>query len=101
MSGRLLTARDVADRLGVAPETVLRWTRNGDLPGFKLSSRAIRYDEAEIEAWWLARKVRGAAPREGESQPGGRAREGGYGDRLPWAARANPPHDAATTEENP
>lgn len=33
MSDRLLTTREVADRLAVSPETVLRRHRSGKLPG--------------------------------------------------------------------
>jgi excisionase family DNA binding protein len=51
LTGRLLTARDVAERLGVSPETVLRWTRRGDLPAFRLPSGQIRYREDDLEAW--------------------------------------------------
>jgi len=36
MSGRLLTCREVAEWLGVTVETILRWHRRGELPGFKL-----------------------------------------------------------------
>lgn len=32
MNVRLLRAREVAGALDVSPETVLRWTRRGDLP---------------------------------------------------------------------
>lgn len=47
----LLTARDLADRLGVSAETILRWTRRGELPAIRLPSGAIRYREEAIEAW--------------------------------------------------
>jgi len=47
----LLTARQVADRLGVTSHTVLRWTREGKLPGFRLPSGALRYEAQDIEAW--------------------------------------------------
>jgi excisionase family DNA binding protein len=50
---RLLTAREVAERLGVARATILRWTRRGELPAFKLG-RALRYREAEVESWLAA-----------------------------------------------
>jgi excisionase family DNA binding protein len=40
---RLLTARAVADMLGVNPETVLRWTRRGELPAIRLPGGAVRY----------------------------------------------------------
>ena len=48
---KLLTAREVAVRLGVSSETVLRWTRRGTLPGFRLPGGALRYRAADLEAW--------------------------------------------------
>ena len=51
MTGRLLTARDVAELLGVSAETVLRWTRRGDLGAIKLPGGAIRYSEADLDQW--------------------------------------------------
>jgi excisionase family DNA binding protein len=51
MSRRLLTARAVGDLLGVHPETVLRWTRRGELPAVRLPGGAIRYREAEFQEW--------------------------------------------------
>jgi excisionase family DNA binding protein len=47
----LLTAREVAERLNVSPSTILRWTRAGVLPGFRLPGGALRYRADEIEAW--------------------------------------------------
>ena len=47
----LLTARQVADTLGVSPETVLRWTRRGDLGAIKLPGGAIRYRQTDLDAW--------------------------------------------------
>lgn len=47
---RLLTARAVADMLAVSTETVLRWTRRGELPAIRLPGGAIRYREAEVES---------------------------------------------------
>jgi excisionase family DNA binding protein len=55
----LLTAREVADLLGVSTETILRWTRRGDLPGFRLSSRALRFREDELDAWLAERATPG------------------------------------------
>ena len=52
MSEPLLRARDVAERLDVSVETVLRWHRGGKLPGGRrLSSSILRFDAQEIEAW--------------------------------------------------
>jgi excisionase family DNA binding protein len=97
VTARLLTTREVAETLGVSPETVLRWIDTRGLPARRLTSRAIRFCEDEVEAW-LDKHATGAAPREGESQPGGRAHTGGYA-ALRSAVRANPPLDAATTEK--
>jgi len=54
MSGPLLTARQVAELLGVSTETVLRWTRRGDLPALRLPGGAIRYRESELDNWLAA-----------------------------------------------
>jgi excisionase family DNA binding protein len=47
----LLTARDVADRLNVSTETVLRWVRSGDVPAFKLPGGAIRFRASDVDSW--------------------------------------------------
>ena len=54
MTGRLLTAREVGELLGVSTETALRWTRR-DLPAIRLPGGAIRYHEDDLEAWLVAR----------------------------------------------
>ena len=59
MTGRLLTAREVAERLGVIAETVLRWTRRGELPAIRLPGGAIRYREAAARG--VARAERAAS----------------------------------------
>ncbi len=69
MTGRLLTARAVADLLGVSPETVLRWTRRGELPALRLPGGAIRYREAELERWL---EQRATTTRGGVANPAGR-----------------------------
>ena len=52
MSDRLLRTADVADRLAVSCETVLRWHRSGKLPGGRrLGSNVLRFSEVELEAW--------------------------------------------------
>lgn len=57
MSDRLLTARQVAEWLGVSTETVLRKWRAGELPGFRLGSNVLRFSEADIAAWLADRRV--------------------------------------------
>jgi excisionase family DNA binding protein len=51
VSGPLLTARQVADLLGVSSETVLRWTRRGKLPAVRLPGGALRYRPDILERW--------------------------------------------------
>jgi excisionase family DNA binding protein len=51
VSGRLLTAREVGERLGLSTETVLRRYRRGELPGFRLASNCLRFDADELAAW--------------------------------------------------
>jgi excisionase family DNA binding protein len=51
VSDRLLTTRQVADFLGLSPETVLRRWRAGEIPGYRLASNVLRFRESEIEAW--------------------------------------------------
>ena len=58
MSGRLLTAREVAANLALTPETVLSWVRSGKLPAFRLPSGQIRFREDELDRWLDARSTR-------------------------------------------
>jgi excisionase family DNA binding protein len=52
MTGRLLTAREVAETLGVSAETVLRWHRRGSgPPALKLPGGAIRFRPEALERW--------------------------------------------------
>jgi excisionase family DNA binding protein len=59
MDGPLLTARHVAELLGVAPATVLRWTRQGDLPALTLPSGQVRYRPDELDVWMGERATPG------------------------------------------
>jgi excisionase family DNA binding protein len=68
VTGRLLTAREVADILDVHPETVLRWTRRGELRGVAvwLPGGKIRYRQDKLNEWLVERE---ATPRRGVSPP--------------------------------
>lgn len=57
MTGKLLTAREIAEHLGLSSETVLAWVRAGKLPAFRLPSGQLRFREAEVEAWLAARST--------------------------------------------
>jgi excisionase family DNA binding protein len=53
----LLTAREVAELLSVSAETVLRWTRCGELPAFRMPGGAIRFGAEELDEWLAARSA--------------------------------------------
>jgi excisionase family DNA binding protein len=63
MTERLLTARELAELLSLSSETVLRWTRRGELPAFRLPNGAIRFRRDELDAWLAER----AMPRSGSA----------------------------------
>ncbi len=54
---RLLTTRAVAELLGISSEAVLRLWRTGDLPGFRLSTRVLRFRESELMDWLEKRRA--------------------------------------------
>ena len=56
-AGPLITARQLAETLGVSTETVLRWTRRQELPAIRLPGGAIRYRANEIETWLDSRNI--------------------------------------------
>ncbi len=45
-----LTARELAKRLRVSPETVREWSRRGAIPALRLSRKVIRYDPVAVLA---------------------------------------------------
>jgi excisionase family DNA binding protein len=46
----LVTARELAKRLRVSPETVRMWTRRGLIPVLRLSPKVIRYNAEAVVA---------------------------------------------------
>ena len=44
----LMTAAELADRLGVRPGTVHAWHRSGKIPGRRLSHKVVRFDLASV-----------------------------------------------------
>lgn len=51
MTGRLLTAREVAGYVGYTPETILAYFRTGRIPGFRLPGGQIRFRAEAIDRW--------------------------------------------------
>ena len=73
----LMTTREVAAHLRVSPETVLRYWRAGELPGFRLRSNVLRFEEADVAAFLVASR------RDAMSQPPCRALAGAVGSPAP------------------
>lgn len=48
---RLLTARELADEIGMKVDWILDQWQAGDLPGYRLSQRCVRFRVSEVEAW--------------------------------------------------
>jgi excisionase family DNA binding protein len=60
----MLTARELADQLGVSTGALLRWTRAGKVPAVKLPSGAVRYRLDQIDAWLDEHAMADGADRE-------------------------------------
>lgn len=103
MTEPLLTARQLADVLGVSTDTLLRWTRAGEVPAIKLPGGAVRYRPDAIEEWLDGRTTSraGAAVEESPDTPGHARRGGGYpGALVCELPDTRPPREAATNEED-
>lgn len=57
----LLTARQLAEHLGVSVETIRAWARRGVLPSYRAGLRPILFDAAEVQA---ALRVRAGEPHQ-------------------------------------
>lgn len=90
MTGRLLTAREVAGLLGVTPETVLRWIDTRGLPARRLTSRAMRFNEAELDAWLAERSTAGDADRDAPATRRAARQGGAYGSVCSVAPATSP-----------
>ena len=51
---RYVTAREVAERMGLSADTILRYYREGRIPGRRMSGtiRPVRFLWSEVEAAW-------------------------------------------------
>lgn len=69
MSGRLLTAEEVAERLGVPARWPLAQARAGHMPCVRLG-RYVRFDADDVDAWIASLKT-GGGPAFRRYQPKG------------------------------
>jgi len=96
----LLTARGVAELLGISVETLLRWTRAGKVPAIKLPGGAVRYRPNAIEAWLEQLATGTADDEELSTTRADRARRAAYSEvGFPSSTTLAPP-EAATNEED-
>jgi excisionase family DNA binding protein len=65
----LLTARQVAELLGVSVGSLLRWARAGQVPATKLPSGAVRFRPEEIDRWLETRAMAGDGTEEVSPAP--------------------------------
>ena len=51
---RYITAREVAERVGLSTDTILRYYREGQIPGRRMNGRIrpVRFLWSEVEAVW-------------------------------------------------
>jgi excisionase family DNA binding protein len=62
--GRLLSAREVAERLGVSQLTVRRYAYSGRLRSVRLGPKLLRFDEADVRKF--VREGRIMTPKEAD-----------------------------------
>ena len=58
-SRRFSKARPIAQKIGLCPKTIRRWSNKGYIKRFKLSDRISLYDEKEIYDYIQAAKLSG------------------------------------------
>lgn len=50
---KLLTCKQVAEKLSISTQSVSKWTREKKIPHIRFNRRVIRYEPAAIEAMLL------------------------------------------------
>ncbi len=66
MSSEIMTVKELAEYLKVAPQTVYRKFRRGELPGAKIG-KAIRFKRDVIDGWLRVMSYRWDPKRRDES----------------------------------
>lgn len=66
---KMLRPAECAKKLGVSRTTLHRWTKEDGFPtAFRLGRNSVGFDEAEIDAWLMSRRVEPNADRNVEPQ---------------------------------
>jgi excisionase family DNA binding protein len=55
---KLIDVPTLAKRKSIAPKTLYKWISLNKVPYYKLSPKCVRFDEAEIDEWLEARRVK-------------------------------------------
>src|SRR3954451_25451189 len=80
-----VTAREVADRVGLSSDTILRYSRDGKIPGRRMPGqiRPVRFLWSEVEAAFngIAEQAATDASREWTDRLGGQAARHGSAGR--------------------
>lgn len=65
MTEKLLTAEELAERLGLAVTTIYQAVWHKRIPAIKINKKCLRFDPVEIRAWLESKKTQTveAAPR--------------------------------------
>lgn len=49
---KLLSVKELSERIGVTPQTIYRWVQEGKIPApMKLTNRCTRWSLSDIEEW--------------------------------------------------
>ncbi len=79
---RLLTVRELAERLRITPTCVYRWLGEGRLPVVRLSKRCVRFRESDVQQ--LLNELRNADADSSRTTPASRV------ERFKSSSRAKP-----------
>jgi excisionase family DNA binding protein len=58
-----VTAKEIADYLGVARSTIYDWVRDEFIPHYRVSERKILFRKSEIDEWMTQRHNAGRSSR--------------------------------------
>jgi excisionase family DNA binding protein len=50
MTDRWLSVDEIADHLGLKPDTIYKWVRNKDMPAHKVG-RLLKFQKKEVDQW--------------------------------------------------